>query len=201
MLFGLDVLRALEHHVLEEVREAGAARLLVLRADVIPELQVHDRRRVILGQDHRQAVRQRGDVVLQLRRPDGGRPGHARCRDEQERGQAARRRPSHAADSIAPTEARPCDLSTERHRVSDRPTSSWSSSRKPAKAQRWAVDSKGRRRSPARSRRTARGRAAAACERHAGLEAPAACCVDRSQRSSTPIELTRGPAIPAHLRR
>ena len=60
--FGLDVLRALEHQVLEEVREAGAARLLVLRADVIPELQVHDRRRVILRQHHRQAVGQRRDV-------------------------------------------------------------------------------------------------------------------------------------------
>ena len=50
--FGLDVLRALEHHVLEEVREAGAARPLVLRADVVPDLGVHDRRRVILEQDH-----------------------------------------------------------------------------------------------------------------------------------------------------
>ena len=69
--FGLDVLRALEHHVLEEMREAGAARLLVLRADVIPELQVHDRRRVIFGEDHRQPVRQRECLVLQLGRPDG----------------------------------------------------------------------------------------------------------------------------------
>ena len=33
-----DVLRALEHHVLEQVREPGAARLLVGRADVVPEL-------------------------------------------------------------------------------------------------------------------------------------------------------------------
>ena len=56
---GLDVLRALEHQVLEEMREPGAARLLVLRADVIPELQVDDRRRVILRQHHRQPVRQR----------------------------------------------------------------------------------------------------------------------------------------------
>ena len=34
---GLHVLRALEHHVLEQVREAGAPRPLVLRAHVIPE--------------------------------------------------------------------------------------------------------------------------------------------------------------------
>ena len=67
---GLDVLRALEHHVLEEVREPGAARPLVLRADVIPDRDVHDRRRVILGQDHAQPVRQRRDLVLELRRPD-----------------------------------------------------------------------------------------------------------------------------------
>ena len=45
---GLDVLRALEHQVLEEVGEAGAPRLLVLRPDVVPELQVDDRRRVVL---------------------------------------------------------------------------------------------------------------------------------------------------------
>ena len=69
---GLDVLRALEHHVLEEVREPGAARPLVLRADVIPDRDVHDRRRVILGEDHAQPVRQRRDLILKLRRPDRG---------------------------------------------------------------------------------------------------------------------------------
>ena len=37
MLIGPDVARALEHQVLEQMREAGAARLLVLRPDVVPE--------------------------------------------------------------------------------------------------------------------------------------------------------------------
>ena len=69
---GLDVLRALEHHVLEQVREAGAARPLVLRADVVPDRHVHDRRRVILGEDHPQPVRQRRDLVLELGRTDRG---------------------------------------------------------------------------------------------------------------------------------
>ena len=52
------VLRALEHHVLEEVREAGAARLLVGRADVIPEVHRDQRQPVILGQDDLEPVRQ-----------------------------------------------------------------------------------------------------------------------------------------------
>ena len=37
MSLGLHVLRSLEHHVLEQMRETGAARLFVLRADVIPD--------------------------------------------------------------------------------------------------------------------------------------------------------------------
>mgnify|MGYP003693778241 CR=1 FL=1 len=83
--FGLDVLRSLEHQVLEEMRETGASRLLVLRADVIPELQMDDWRRVILGQDHRQAVWQRQQLVLKFwvdeqrpRAPGTRRPGSAR---------------------------------------------------------------------------------------------------------------------------
>ena len=58
VLLGPNVLRALEHHVLEEVRKAGAALLLVLRADVVPHPEVHDRRGMILGEDHRQPVRE-----------------------------------------------------------------------------------------------------------------------------------------------
>src|SRR5581483_85004 len=38
-----DVLRAGEQHVLEEMREAGASRPLVLRADVIPEIDRDER--------------------------------------------------------------------------------------------------------------------------------------------------------------
>ena len=54
-----DVLRALEHHVLEQVGEAGAPRLLVGRPDVIPEVHRHHRQPAILAQDHIQAIRQR----------------------------------------------------------------------------------------------------------------------------------------------
>ena len=72
MAFGLDVLRALEHHVLEEVREACAARLFVLGSDVIPELGVHDRRRVIFEQHDLQPVGQRGHGVVEFGRPHRG---------------------------------------------------------------------------------------------------------------------------------
>ena len=70
MPFRLDVLRALEHHVLEEVRESGTARLLVLRADVVPDLSVNDRRRMIFEEHDLETVRQRRHRVIQLRRPD-----------------------------------------------------------------------------------------------------------------------------------
>ncbi len=50
------VLGALEHHVLEQVREPGPARLLVAAADVVPQVDRHDRRPSIGGQEHPQAV-------------------------------------------------------------------------------------------------------------------------------------------------
>ena len=53
------VLGALEHQVLEEMREAGAARRLVLRADVIPEVHRHDRAGVILVDEHVEPVGER----------------------------------------------------------------------------------------------------------------------------------------------
>ena len=43
------VLRALEHHVLEEMREAGAAGCFVRGADVVPEIDGHQRQPVILA--------------------------------------------------------------------------------------------------------------------------------------------------------
>ena len=52
----IKFLRALKHHVLEQVSEAGLARLFVLRADVVPDVNGDDRRRVILVQDHPQAI-------------------------------------------------------------------------------------------------------------------------------------------------
>jgi hypothetical protein len=51
-----DVAGALEHDVLEEVGEARLALDLVLRADVVPEVDPDDGREVILGDDDPQAV-------------------------------------------------------------------------------------------------------------------------------------------------
>ena len=64
-------LRALEHHVLEEVGEPGLARLLVLRADVVPEVDRHDRGEVVLGDDDPQAIGKA--VVAERDGRDGGR--------------------------------------------------------------------------------------------------------------------------------
>ena len=50
--------RSFEHHVLEEMREAGAARPLVARADVIPDVHRHHRHAGVAMQDHVQAVGQ-----------------------------------------------------------------------------------------------------------------------------------------------
>ena len=56
-VFGLrDVARALEHDMLEQVREAGLAGDLVLGADVVPEVDRHDRCEMILRHDDPQAV-------------------------------------------------------------------------------------------------------------------------------------------------
>jgi hypothetical protein len=99
--FGLNVLRALEHQMLEQMREPGAPRFLVFRADVIPELHVDNRRRVILGEDDRQTVRKRRELVLDSVGPDGRRWGEAGQREqadgEQNRGDRTRGYKAHAA--------------------------------------------------------------------------------------------------------
>jgi hypothetical protein len=46
----------LEHDVFEEVREAGLARNLVLRADRVPDVDRDDRREMVLGDDDAKAV-------------------------------------------------------------------------------------------------------------------------------------------------
>ena len=68
-----DVAGALEHDVLEQVGEAGLAGLLVLGADVVPEVDRHDRRQVVLGDDDAQAV---GEAGITERDGRDGR-GHA----------------------------------------------------------------------------------------------------------------------------
>jgi putative heme iron utilization protein len=56
MLTRSHVRGALEQHVLEQVRESGPARLLVRRADVIPEVHSHDWRGMILRQRYEQPI-------------------------------------------------------------------------------------------------------------------------------------------------
>ena len=63
MRIGIDVLRSLEHHVFEQMRESRSPGPLILGADVIPDGDVRNRRRVILRQDHAQPVRQREQLV------------------------------------------------------------------------------------------------------------------------------------------
>ena len=64
------VRRALEHQVLEQMREAGQPGPLVLRADVIPDVHGHDRQRVILVQDDVETVGERGLGVGDLHAGD-----------------------------------------------------------------------------------------------------------------------------------
>ena len=52
----LVVLRAVEHQVLEQVRKAGAARALVLAAHVVPDVDRHHGRLVVLVHDEREPV-------------------------------------------------------------------------------------------------------------------------------------------------
>ena len=58
MLAGADVLRPLEHHVLEQVSEPGAALALILRAHPIADCDGIDGGVVILGDDDAQPIGQ-----------------------------------------------------------------------------------------------------------------------------------------------
>ena len=66
---GIVVLRALEHQVLEQVREPGAPGLLVLRADVVPDVDGDDRAVVILVHDHVEPV---GELLVDEGNVHGG---------------------------------------------------------------------------------------------------------------------------------
>jgi hypothetical protein len=50
------VFGAFEHQMLEEMRETSAAGTLVLRADVVPEIDGNHRQPVIFVHDHVEAV-------------------------------------------------------------------------------------------------------------------------------------------------
>ena len=99
------VRRPFEHQVLEEVREAGAARRLVLRPHVIPHVHRHDRAVVILVNDHRQAVWQRvagvGDLHRVLTRDHTGLAPDAREAAWTRSGSYRQTRPACAANNNA----------------------------------------------------------------------------------------------------
>src|SRR2546423_7916490 len=56
MFVRTDMGRSLEEHVLEKMREPGAAGSLVRRSDMIPEIHRHDWRGVVFGQCYEQSV-------------------------------------------------------------------------------------------------------------------------------------------------
>ena len=68
---GRHVLRALKHHVLEEVREPRPSLVLVGRTDVIPEVDRHHRQPALGTENDLEPVRQR--VFLELNARDVGR--------------------------------------------------------------------------------------------------------------------------------
>jgi hypothetical protein len=61
------VLGAFEHHVLEEVGEAGAAGALVERADVVPEVDGYERESVVFVQEEDETIRHGELFVLEFR--------------------------------------------------------------------------------------------------------------------------------------
>ena len=75
--------RALEHQVLEQVREAGLAGDLVLGADAVPDVHGDDGREMVLGDDQAQAVGQalvaERDTGRGHRQTPRGLGGWARC--------------------------------------------------------------------------------------------------------------------------
>jgi len=85
---GVRVFAAVEHQVLEQMREARATRALVLRADVVPDVHTDDRRLVVLVHDHGQTVAQHALGVRDLRQVRvrrGGRCGRRAESDGRER--------------------------------------------------------------------------------------------------------------------
>ncbi len=80
MLAFADILRALEHHVLEEMREARMPRLLVPRAHIKRHAQRHGRRRVIFREHYAQTVLQRELLNGNLHAPGRRRVGRSLSR-------------------------------------------------------------------------------------------------------------------------
>ena len=89
-LAGRDLVRRLEHQVLEEMRDARDARRLVGRADAIPDVVRHDRRAVVGHDDDLHAVGElelahAADDRARLQRLDGLREHcEGECEEEKE---------------------------------------------------------------------------------------------------------------------
>ena len=85
---GRQVAGALEHHVLEQVREPGAPGGLVRGTDVVPDVHRHERQAAVLAQDDVEPVRQRVFLVVQPHGRDssGTRLGTEAARQRGERG-------------------------------------------------------------------------------------------------------------------
>ena len=66
MGFFADVLGAFEHHVFEEMGEAGAAGTLVERADVVPEIDGDEWQAVVFMREDDEAVGQGELFVLEF---------------------------------------------------------------------------------------------------------------------------------------
>jgi hypothetical protein len=71
VVFFRDVLGAFEHHVLEEVGEAGAAGTLVEWADVVPEVDCYEGQAVVFMREDDESVGQGEFFVLELGHLEG----------------------------------------------------------------------------------------------------------------------------------
>src|SRR3546814_9936943 len=96
-------LRAVEHQVLEQVGEPGLARRLILRAHVVPDVHLHQRRRVVLVHHHSQAIGQhegRGRYVERKPRDriGGGLPRSGRMRPARHHADQYQRSEEHTSE-------------------------------------------------------------------------------------------------------
>src|SRR4051812_18957744 len=110
----LHVLRAFEHQVLEQVREAGPAGFLTGRSNVVPDVHGNQRHGMVLVQDHVQAVRQR-----ELRKRNGQACG-ARCLWRRALNRRCRRRTRHLASRCLRVYRRRSFLARQRQRNQQR---------------------------------------------------------------------------------
>ena len=83
----LDVLRALEHHVFEQMREARAAGRLVCGTDVVPHVDADERHAMVFRKDHFEPIGERVFFDVELRNVDrrlGAQRQHAHSHHQQQ---------------------------------------------------------------------------------------------------------------------